>query len=211
VSRLERRGRGRPEIPPVSARLHASGAIWGPGWLPHGGANRPTPAQSRARRSRGGIPEFQIFRFLGARRRNSENTSGHIGTITEAIPERIHFVSDISGWGSSHDASLALVCMLVMWTGSPCAACSTVQFLLWVCRDTSAITTFTALTALWAVTRLQEPLGVHLNYQLSWITSVGKLTVRDFISYPPRLECEFARDSYCSLGQSTLPLSAASE
>jgi len=38
-------------------------------------------------------------------------------------------------------ASLALACMLVMWTVSPCAACSTVQFLLWVCRDTSALTT----------------------------------------------------------------------
>jgi len=57
-----------------------------------------------------------------------------------------------------------------------------------------AIITSTALTALSPVTRLLKPLGVHLNYQSSWITSIGKPTVRDFISYPSRLECEFARD-----------------
>ena len=39
-------------------------------------------------------------RFLGAGRRNSENTSGLVGTITEPIPERIDFVTDISGWVS---------------------------------------------------------------------------------------------------------------
>ena len=57
-----------------------------------------------------------------------------------------------------------------------------------------AITTFTALAALWAVTRLLKQLGVPIDFLLSWIPSVGRSTVRDFISYPSRLECDFARD-----------------
>ena len=58
-----------------------------------------------------------------------------------------------------------------------------------------AFTTFTAPTVRWAVTRLLKPLEVHPNYQLSWITSIGKPTVRDFISYPSQLDYEFARDN----------------
>ena len=42
-------------------------------------------------------PEISVFQIFGARKRSSENTSGYIGTITEPIPERIHFISDISG------------------------------------------------------------------------------------------------------------------
>jgi len=56
------------------------------------------------------------------------------------------------------------------------------------------ITISTAPTSLSAVIRLLKSLGVHPNYQLSWITSIGKPTVRDFISCPSRLDCEFARD-----------------
>ena len=42
---------------------------------------------------------------------------------------------------------------------------------------------------------LVKMLGVYPNCQSSWITSVGKPTARDSISYPLQFECEFARDT----------------
>jgi hypothetical protein len=66
----------------------------------------PNPPSRRKRRHSGPIsstsltgrnPEISDFQFFGARKCYSENTSGPVGTITEPIPERIHFVTDISG------------------------------------------------------------------------------------------------------------------
>ena len=59
-------------------------------------------------------------------------------------------------------------------------------------RFQKTITTATVLTALWAVIHLLKLPVVCRNCQSSWITSNGRPTAGDFISYPSQLECEFA-------------------